>query len=588
MNCKNCGFPLALGAEVCENCGTPVDTVQAEEAVHTPIAEQAEIPAEMQKEAPAEMPEEPADDVPQIVLNTAVETTKKKWGLKAVLIGAGVLLLALVVLLALNFGSITRWFLLNFGSADEIFRTVQHQSIDDGAAALSKAYESAYKSTKTDKTHISTEMHIKLGKIFLSSLEGTTDSNGNEIDMSWLEDILLQVDANYRPEGYSAKMGFGFGDQVVLTLDMLADFAAGRQYVAVPELNEKYIYMDSELDSMINAGMIAGVLPEPAVMEELLKRYPAIVLDHFCDVSRSEETVYVGEMEKKAVVLTAWMHEKAVVEMMIEFLQTAREDQAVKSMVDALGELQAANDPTFSAEEFYSQFQKEIDELLAEGTAVLETATTDESLYWVLYLDAKSGATLGQRLVNQNGEVALEVMTLTDKNDVVSRITLSNVELFVEATVEDGLISGKATLFAEGEEALKLDFEDFNVLKNEGTIGIQLGEAVLGGDMAMAALRLEIGIQGEHAGEVKITMAGLVVATVTIEETELKSEPITFPKDALDGNNELSIYSWLATMKYDTLLNNLQQAGISEELIQDFLEGFMQGLAKSLGGSILL
>ena len=563
MNCKTCGMPLPADAELCENCGTPVEVAES-------IAEAPET-APVSEQIPDQVPEE----TPPIMLNTAAEPPRKKLGLKAILIGAGALLLVLAVVIALNFGSITRWFLLNFGSADEIFQTVQQQNIEVLANAFGKAYETAYGSSGAQTTHTQTNMHIKPGKIVMSGLDGMTDANGQPMDMSWLKDIRVQVDANYRPDGYRVNMGIGFVQQRVISLEILADSATGKQYVAIPELNETYLCIPSEEALTSMSMLLPGYLPEPEVMQDVLARYLTIPLKHICDVTRSEETVTVDDMEAKAAVLTARMHEKAALEMVVEILQTAREDQALKAVVEAAGEAQSASVPGASAAEHYAQFQKTVDTALTECRAQLETAGTDEYLSWILYLDARSGAMLGQRLVSPEGEELLKFMVLTQDEEVAAQLAVPEVEILFQASVEKGIVDGKATLRVDGEDGLKIDFEEFDVLKSEGTIGIGFGEAVMDADMSLGALRLEIELQGTQTGKIKILVGGIVFATVSYEGKEVDEETITFPEKVLDAEDQMASYAWMAGMKFDTLLANLKAAGVPESLIQSLVQAWI-------------
>ena len=253
MFCEKCGRPTEGEQTICSSCA-------AEQLAQTPEAvETLEF------------------DNDTFELNTAgvapeKKMPKKKGGLIAA-IAAIAVVAAVAVGAFLNWDSISAFFGRNFKEPEEYLVDVESAAIADYSAELSGAYGKFVNSYSANQTAAEAEIHLTLGDDLLSLIESALSQQGVTMDLTWLKDIKLSLGANVQDTAMQMNLGIGLGMKDLLNADVIVDAESGKSYIAIPTLNDDYVYID--IPSNIPLDQVTDMLSQSKQMtEELIKALP--------------------------------------------------------------------------------------------------------------------------------------------------------------------------------------------------------------------------------------------------------------------------------------------------------------------------
>jgi len=578
--CEKCGNVLNEDSSFCRYCGAAVEQPSEEDVVN------ADITAEQSADCPA--------------------ASGKRTKLLC-LIGAGVVILAAIIALVFNASNLSSWFVRSFTSPEEYLEKVYLQNAEAVLSQVLPVYEKQLaKQDQQQNAALATELHIKPGEQLLNSLFLPEDSE-NQMDLSWLSDISLSVTSVSSQGIQQNDIGLGLATQNILLLEQILDFENKQQYFVLPELHDDALYTElnsSETVSSETVKMYADALPSADAIRVLVQRYLPIMLGNFASVERSSEKVTVGAITQELTVLTAYMEQEDMINLMTEILTMAKQDQELKSVIEGYGvvyndmmarsmdEYSELFEQEYVPEDLYQQFLEQIELELEELQRELNQANADNNLYFYTYVNSNH-MIVGQKLVLSSEGSGFSHITLEDQGRFGSEATFDDLQISCTGTVGNAT-DCMFTVFHDMQEMVTVHLEGTS---DDGHITSQVQvkptaamRSAIAEDMeledttasmfAAAEITLTFCFQGTHdEGTASVVLAAgndsLLEVSATTKHAEAK-QPVV-PQNAVSADNEEALSQWIMSLQWDILMERMMKAGIPQELLFALLLGMQAG-----------
>lgn len=543
---------------------------------------------------PVSAPEaQPAAAEENLVLTNPEAPAPKKKLSKGAIIAICLAAVAVVgILIAVFFGE----------SIVNLFRSPEDQMIKlekEQVKTLSNMFR-ADKSRQPMKTDAALEYHVLINEDFLTGFSsGITGGEMPAMDLSFLSDILMRVDASMSGDQVSAILGFGLGNTNVLTVNMLMDAATGELWWQIPELSETYVYLGQEdLAAEGGAVIISPAISSPAqslllellASEEaatLIDRYGNIILNGIDEVERSTKTIEVDGISQKLTLLTAKITEEDVYSIAIDILETAKTDKELEALMDSLGEAinaQYADNEYYEEVDLHQEMLSSIDEDLAELEELKANADSPNYILLTDYVDGDE--IVGRKLSSSTGETLVYYVTVRKGDNFAFEADLAQqISITGSGTEEDDVYDGDFEVRADGQRLMKLEVSNFYAddekvsgkltLKPSAAVYTQMGMDTETAIMmqAMLGLAVELDAEGEDAFiSLGIELSGMNMISITGQTAEANPVNLIVPADYINMLDEGSEDAWIASFDTSKLIANLEKAGVPSELIDSMMQ----------------
>ena len=463
------------------------------------------------------------------------------------------------------------------------------------------------------------------------SEEGSTMLNlASDTDLSWLNSVTLNMKNGFSKDSSAQSFDLNVNGNKICTLNCYVDVPESAVYINIPELNEGYIKADlvdvgttdsDDTDSFQAQMQYADLLqnyfngmenlPDADTLQSVLERYSNIIIDHVVEQGSSSKKASAGDVEEQFTVLEAELDQPAASGMVQEMLETAKEDKDLESIVKTLAEL---SDQDFSYEDFLMSLEDMETELsedydtetdteepeeetsteedvdkdvapagIAEGGCVQTELASENTFILRSYVNGK-GEIAGREISAKEGrgETAL-LKYLKTENDSQKGFLLSvgvdtdGFTLEGSGTEEAGTLNGYYTVSSGGEELAMVDVVglDTQALKD----GYLKGSFYLSGtgDEDAALNGMLLSFTSDSTKDKLDVNASLSVQNTylgTIYFTSEDKEDPDLPdknsiKDVYDFSKEEDIQEYMAGMDMDTIMENLDIAGMPEGWLED-------------------
>lgn len=614
MFCMYCGKPTEGEQKVCAECAAARSRTGAPQSA--PVTQKAEPFAEeaFQLNTPAAKPEKPA------------KAAKKpgKVGLIVAAVAAVVVVAVLaVVLLAPGF------FARTFGSPEDYMEHVEEKSVEQVADMVADVYGSLTGKTEQKTNAVGVDVHLQLGDAFLSGLMMGMTGEDVDMDLSWLSDIALEIDAVAEGDAGQSDIGIGLGSQRILTASVIFDMAEQAMWMGLPELSEDYLLVDiaalSEASGMDISAVMAQQedlqqllekLPSEEVINELLNKYMAIALSHIDDVKKDTKTMEVDDIEQELTEITAKIHEEDLLEMAVEMLETLKDDKQAQELFATAVEYYSMVSPSYEtvwneatgsyeyvpAEDIDAQ--ELLEDFIEEGLDTLEDMLDDaEKSNYIKIESYVNGAdeVVGRTISVSGQDEEISYITVWDGDEFAFEALLAEVEITGKGSREKGLIEAEYVLNAEGMEVLTLEVSDWDEKQAEagylcGTLRLVpsdmlLSELMYNLDYSVAsilsggnlALEIDLNMTEEHsAAAVKLMADRTMLLGITLSASTSEDGKVDTPSGEVDlivdgMPNEEALQRWILNMDFDAVLQNMRAAGVPSDLV-DILESYVAQL----------
>lgn len=577
MFCEKCGRPTEGEQTICSSCA-------AEQFAQTP-----------------EAVETPALDSDTFELNTAdvvpeKKAPKKKRGLITA-IAALAVVAAVAVGVFLNLDSISAFFGRTFKEPEEYLVDVESAAIADYSAELSGAYGKYLNRYNTNQTAAGAEIRLTLGDDLLSLIESALGQQGMAMDLKWLKDIKLSLDTNVQDTAMQVKFGIGLGMKDLLAADVIVDAESGKSYIAIPTLNDDYVYID--IPSNIPLDQVTDMLAQSRQMtEELIKALPTekelndlintyadIILSGIKSVEKEEKTLTVGGVSQKVVVLTAEIKQADMLDMVEDVLKTAQNDKTIKKFLTAMSKY--ANESSelsggyYEPVDLYQAFVDAIPAALEGLQEAKEHAESGNYLKMKVYVDMENQVRGHELALYTDGEQvdgSVSWLTAVEGDVTYLKADLGTVQITGKKTEKKGVSEGHYTLTVQEMKIGKVEFE--NMTENGGTIRFVPSEELL--SEALSESGIPTGLLGENVAleltysnqgtnqvsyAVKVLVNSKTLIGLALSAEASTGGKISAPSDAVNAANQEAIMNWVKDAKFDTLLDNLSKAGVPKDLV---------------------
>lgn len=408
MFCIKCGATLEDGAKFCPQCGASQAPAPAASAAGTPAQPhrsstdrmQAQQPVYQQPQQPVyQQPQQPVYQQPYQAPPAPPPKKKKHTGLIVVL----VLILAVAAAGFLLRNKISAFVLRSVGPAEKYYEHVEKQSITELSANASEAYDVLFLSNVSDVDNQTTEGGVELhlgsaGRDLIMAAAGDMIKQLNPSeDLAWLQ--TLGIDTNVVTQGDKKSLGLALKLNGVglVTLNMVADTANDKAYIAIPELKKEYLEMPlSQLGEMSGSGpmqiigMLGGLagtdnkqladamkgMPSKSQVESLLKKYLDMFIESADKVEKEKDTLTVEGVSVEVTVLEITADGEDVARAMTSILTEMKKDQDVKSIILSMSEAQEQD-----GEEAYKEFVESLDRALEDMDDLKESTGYTMTVY---------------------------------------------------------------------------------------------------------------------------------------------------------------------------------------------------------------
>ncbi|MBP3305768.1 MAG: zinc ribbon domain-containing protein [Oscillospiraceae bacterium] len=613
MFCRNCGSKIEDGNVFCTQCGAAV------------MGADAQPQAQQTRSAPA-----PAQEDFVLASPTEKPVKQKKPGGKKWIAPVAILsvIAIAVVAVVLNWSAITGLFgggmqasgnngnNNNGGDSTKLsgvehLNKVETNSLGGYADAISKVYGQLLKSD-TFAGGAQTSLKLRVGDDVLQMLkEQIANKTGANVDLSWLSEFGLDMDVNTQDALAQAKLRLLLAGNQFLNLDLICDMDSQMLWLAFKDLSSDYLEMDfAELglnldtfvNSVENANVLRDALPSGETVNTLLKKYIAIALEYIGDADKETETLELDGLKQEATALTVKVTEKDLLNIVIKILEEAKNDQALKGIVEGFGAYIDSMNPNNKGTDYYAEFSDAVEDAIKNLKDKLASASTDNYIRITTYAD-NADSVIGRTIkVISGGETVqtLYYRTVTDGDAFRFKASVSELEITGSGTVKGNVLDGEYSVKVSDTEYLLLKISDFDQAKLErgylsGTIRLEpssklIKEVVGNSNMSIFAdLALELKLDtSDTAANIDIDIFAndslLVGLTMNTKITEGGSIKKPSSKDTVNAMDEEEVKEWVQNMDFDALLRNLKAAGVPSEYV-DALETMVNSMLDSMNGT---
>lgn len=537
MFCPKCGSQCADGEAFCGVCGNPMNAQQSAPEQPQQAAPQYSAPQQApQYTAPAQGYQQgyaqqgyqqPAQGYQQqgyqqqpyqqpyggfYAAPQQAPAPKKKTGKKvAITIVSIVLVLGLIVGGAfLFFPNQVKKILY---SDEKMFKSVEKDEVNDFVADVVKLYSKA-SDNKTGKEKLAGVLSVKLS-IDQDVLKSLVDGIG--ADISWLSDIGLDATVDSKENVNAGKAEISLGGKKIVTVEYKTDAEAGKAFLRLPELSDKFIAMDLEdakslitskfnVKDLLNSRSGLGGLSiggfdlddafdsdiTPVInalfdnvsdseLESLLTKYVGKFIDGIETVNAGKETLEAEGISEEFTKYEVSLSQKDVMKIVQELAGDLKDDGDFKRIVEKIAPALAEA----MSSEYYTADADEIKNMIFQGLEMFASGGEDgfdfgddgpsdeQMIYLALYVDGK-GEAKGHHLefYGEGGKMfTFKSAETTDNGKTGFKIELElgegeRLEMHGSGDRDGDLFTGDAVMTANvsGEELTlaKLSFEDFD------------------------------------------------------------------------------------------------------------------------------
>ena len=580
MFCGKCGRPIPEGKDTCEFCNPPA---QQEVEYHIPPAPET-IPA-------------PAAKAPEFTLSSPVEIEekpKKKIGKLGLIIGAAALVLA-VLLVALNWKPISRFFIRTFAAPETYLAVVEKDAAADVAEDIATAYDEYMNSYSPNGAVTDMEIKLEAGDMLLTALTTVLSQSGMDMDLDWVENISLSPKVEVYKNMMRADIGVGLNGTHLVTVSGVLDMDAGMIYVGVPELHETYLSMDAEellgyeyeefVQTMIQSRemteQIMELMPSGEQIKTLITTYWGLIFESIEEGEKETQKVSCGGLEQTMTVITVELSQKDVLKIAENVLKHAKKDKTIKDILGNVGDYMT--DLYGYEMDMEELFEGAVEEALDSIDEAKEYAEKGDFITLETFINGKNEIA-GRTVTVETGydEVELYYITVEQGKKFAFQAELADMAVVKgKGTLNGDKRTGSYTLNVNGTEYVTLELEDFACTdgKPSGTLRIVPSSDLYSNGGAAASVvsilstaTVELTFDNSTV-RLAVKVSGTEMLALTFSAGYGKAQPIDIP-NSIDANDSSAAMQWVSKMDLSTLISNLKEAGVPSEYM-DLIESLI-------------
>lgn len=578
MFCGNCGKPIPEGKDTCEFCNPPA---QQEVEYQIPPAPE-DIPA-------------PAAEAPEFTLSTPVESEakpKKKAGKLGLIIGAAALVLV-VLLVALNWKPISRFFVRTFAAPQAYLAVVEKDAAADVAEDIATAYDEYLASYDSKGGTANIAVGVEVGDMLMTTLQTALSQSGVNMELAWLESVSLQPVYQVYENTMKLDLLIGINDKAITTVTGIWDMDSQQIYIGAPGLHDTFIQMDAVdlfgsdaydiADSMIQSRKMSEqlmeILPTGEQLKTLITTYWGLIFESIEEGEKETQKVSCGGLEQSMTVITVELSQKDVLKIAEKILEHAKDDETIGDILDNVGDYMT--DLYGYEMDMEELFEEAVEEALDSIDEAKEYVERGDFITLETFIDGKNEIVGRTITVEADGEeVELYYITVTEGKEFAFQAEIADMAVIEgEGTLSGDKRTGSYTLSVDGTEYVTLELEDFSCTdgKPSGTLRIVPSSDLYSNAGAAASAvsilstaTVELTFDGNTV-RLAVEVSGAEMLALTFSAGYGKAQPIDIP-NSIDANDDKAAMEWVSELDWSALIANLKEAGVPSEYM-DLIEG---------------
>lgn len=572
----------------------PVQQPAYQQPVYQEPVQQPAYQAPVQRPAP-----QPAQQ-PAFELNMPAEgrkPKKKSGGGKIVLAIVALVLVAAIVLVAINWNSITRFFNRNFAEPVVYLQDVEKENAAVLANDITAAYDSAMSMYYPEGSSVEGVITLEAGDQLMTVLGTALAQTGMNMDLSWVESISLTPSVEVYEDTMQVELGVGLNNTSVATVRAVWDMESQTILVGVPELHSTFVEMDATdvfgqeaatiaqtmaMSRQISAAFMEA-MPEGTQVESLINKYLGIIIDQLSEAEKANETVKAGGLEQDLLVITVELSQKDILNMLAAVLEEAKDDETIEDILNAFGDaMSEMGQPV----DLYEGFSQAMDNGLENLEYMIDEAEKGTFLTIETFLDNQDAIVGRTFTIEMDGEeMEAHYITVTEDGKFAFDAQMDTVAITGKGTIKDGKRTGSYTLSMEGTDYVTLELENvttadqlsgtFRLIPEAAVYEMMDVDASIAGVLGQMALELTFGSEEIVVG---LDMAGSDMFSFAISGEAAKPNPISLPQGVSVDDDEGGM-KWISELDVDAVVSNLEKAGVPSEymtIIEQYAEMFQE------------
>lgn len=426
-------------------------------------------------------------------------------------------------------------------------------------------------------------MTLTVGDTALDLFEQAIFGGEAPVDISFLQEINLDMDVGMNGQMQAIQMALGLKGQQIITANLLMNMADSVMHIGLPELNDQWLKIATgeNVPNVITGGMsstamlaeLAEALPDAQTLTKVLDRYLALVVAELDNVEQTTTTLEVGGVKQECTVLTLKLYEEDAINIAKAVLNKAKDDTDLKKIIEdfAKGVEEMAGED-IGADEAYVDFQEAIMDMLAE----LEEETefdTEIPLVIETYVD-KNHNVVGMKVnemstqgskrgmmyfysLTEGDKTAFEFVIPSDVDDT------DDFKVSGTGTKKSGKASGTYTVSMQGMDMVTVKIADLN--EEAGTITLAPSMDLFPSEVEdmLGKLSLQIKLSGEGF-DLNVLGDSELLLGIALKAVESDGPSLNEPSNAVDITDSSALEKWAEKLAMDKLMDNLEKAGAYE------------------------
>lgn len=483
----------------------------------------------------------------------------------------------------------------------EHFAALELNNANGMVDALSAVYGALAQPASKANYGAEVDISLQVGDVVQDVLEESYfEASGEKMDFSFLSKVNLEVDLNVKNKMQQMDMAVGLGGSRILTICTIMDLDDFTTWVGSPELSDVFAEMNLVQSggvavnpaTMQTANALIEALPSEQEFNALVKRYLEVALEKVDDVERKTITLELDGLKQECTVLVAKIYEEDALNIAEAVLKTAKTDNELKAIIEKFGV--AFNDlmkesytqagGTWTNVDLYAEFITAVEDALTSLEMEREDLDTEEYIELTAYVD-KEHNIIGRKLALDGDE--LHYYTVTEGNAFTFEASLDEVKVTGGGTKKSGKVDGSFKLSMEGTSLLTLAVEGWSASEKEtkGTLVLEPSAELIqqiggnSGALPFADIALELKIDSSESKndfEMNLLSNETLVVGIAMSAKTSSGSDIQKPTETIDFTNQYQLQSWVQSMDFNKLFQNMRNAGVPGELV-DMLEASLFG-----------